>query len=207
MILLPGICTAYLIGGIPTGVAVGFLFGRVDVRKHGSGNVGATNVLRVVGKLPGLIVLLVDALKGWVPVALLSPPMLRLEPGFSPEVVPIALGMAAVAGHIWNPFLQLKGGRGVATALGVLWGLDPRIALGTLGIWGAAALLTRYVSVASIAAAFFSPFWMFLLREPVSWILGGILVSLAIIGRHRSNILRLLQGEEHRLRSPRLWFT
>lgn len=182
------ICAAYLLGSIPTGVLIGKLKG-IDVRKRGSGNVGATNVARVVGKLPGLLVLIVDVAKGWIPAALLpAGPSLK-----------ILLGMAAVAGHIWNPFLQFQGGKGVATALGVLWGLDPRVALGSTAVWIAAALATRYVSVASSAAALAAPFLMALLGLPTPWILGGIVVSLAIIARHRPNFLRLLHGEEHKI--------
>ena len=198
MILVSVVCLAYLMGSIPTGLIVGRLKG-VDVRKHGSGNVGATNVARVVGKLTGLLVLLVDAVKGWVPVALLAPKAVELGSPIPIDSLRILLGVAAVAGHIWNPFLQFKGGKGVATAIGVLIGLDGRVALGTFVVWLAAAWGTRYVSVASISAALAAPFLMLLFGAPTTWVLGCIGVSLAILWRHRPNIQRLLQREEHRI--------
>ena len=193
MILLPALCLSYLIGSIPTGLLVGRLLAGVDVRRHGSGNVGATNVARVVGRLPGLFVLVVDVAKGWVPAALLPPAF-----GGGPAV-PIALGMAVVAGHIWNPFLQLQGGKGVATALGVLFALDRRAAFGTVAVWLVVAAATRYVSLASLSAAMAAPLLMVVLDLPTLWTLGTVAVSLAVIARHRSNILRLLHREEHRI--------
>ena len=202
MILASAVCLAYLMGGIPTGLIAGRLKG-VDVRQHGSGNVGATNVARVVGKLPGLLVLLVDAAKGWVPVALIAPKAAELGSALPVDSLRILLGVAAVAGHIWNPFLQFQGGKGVATATGVLIGLDWRVALATFAIWSGAAFWTRYVSVASISAALAAPFLMLLFGAPIRWVLGCIGVSLAILWRHRPNILRLLQREEHRIGSPR----
>lgn len=203
MILLSALCLAYLMGSIPTGLIAGRLKG-VDVRKHGSGNVGATNVARVVGKLPGLLVLWVDAAKGWVPVALLAPKAVELGSPLSLDSLRILLGVAAVAGHIWNPFLQFQGGKGVATAIGVLIGLDGRVALGASAIWLVAAWWTRYVSAASISAALAAPFLMLLFGAPTGWVLGCIGVSLAILWRHRPNILRLLQREERRIGSPRI---
>ena len=200
MILLAGICLAYLLGSIPTGVIAGRLKG-IDVRKAGSGNVGATNVTRVVGKLPGLIVLIVDILKGWFPVKILSSLLIGWGVAVSPDLMKILFGVAAVAGHIWNPWLEFKGGKGVATALGVLLALDPRVCLGAVAVWIIAAFLTRYVSVASSAAAIAAPFLMIFLNLPVSWTLGAIAVSLAILFRHRENYLRLLHREEHRIGS------
>lgn len=203
MIALSAVCVSYLIGSIPTGLLAGRLKG-VDVRKHGSGNVGATNVARVVGKLPGLLVLWVDAAKGWVPVGLIAAKAVELGSPLSLESLRILLGIAAVAGHIWNPLLQFQGGKGVATAAGVLLGLDGRVALAVSAVWLAAAFLTRYVSVASISAALAAPFLLLLFAKPTSWILGCIGVSTAILWRHRPNILRLLQREEHKIgnRSP-----
>ena len=200
MIVFAAGCAAYLMGSIPTGVIVGRLKG-IDVRKQGSGNVGATNVTRVVGKVPGLIVLVVDVLKGWVPVHLLSSMAVGWGASLSLDLLKILFGLAAVAGHIWNPFLNFKGGKGVATALGILWGLDLRVCLGAVAIWLIVAFMTRYVSIASSAAALAAPFLMTLLGLPTSWVLGGIAVSLAILFRHRENFLRLLHREEHRIGS------
>lgn len=190
MIALGAICLAYLLGAFPTGLLVGRWVGGVDIRRHGSGNVGATNVTRVIGQLPGLIVLGVDLAKGWLPVAMWAE---------KAHASAILLGMAAVAGHIWNPFLRFQGGKGVATGLGVLLALDWRVGLGCAVVWTAAVLWTRYVSVASSAAALAAPFWMVFWGLPISWVFGTMGVSLAILGRHRLNFLRLLQGEESRI--------
>ncbi len=198
MILFPILCATYLMGAIPTGVLMGRLKG-IDIRRHGSGNVGATNVARVVGKLPGFFVLLIDMGKGWVPVVILAPHAVGWGVPVTGETLKILLGITAVAGHIWNPFLQFQGGKGVATALGVLLGLDPRIAVGVLGIWLVVVFATRYVSVASVCAALGAPFLMAFLELPTNWILGSILVSCAIIARHRPNFLRLFHGEEHKI--------
>jgi len=189
---------AFLFGTIPTGMWMGRL-GGVDVLNQGSGNVGATNVARVMGKLPGIIVLIIDALKGWVPVLLLAPlaagqlsvdGVIRLK---------IVMGAAAVAGHVWNPFLRLKGGKGVATALGVLIALDPRVAVASIVVFITGTASTRYVSVGSIASAFSVPFWMVLFSAPTGWVLGSVVIAIVVIARHRQNILRLLHGEENRL--------
>ena len=203
MILIPVLCGAYLLGSVPTGLLIGRLLKGVDVRQHGSGTVGATNVYRVVGKLPGLIVLLVDTVKGWFPVALLAGWSMQWGVTASADTVKILLGLAAVAGHIWNPFLQFKGGRGVATSLGVLLGLSPAVGLSTLAVWIIVVLFTRYVSIASVAAALAAPFLMAFFGLPTRWVLGGILVGLAVIARHRPNILRLLHGEEHQFGKPK----
>jgi glycerol-3-phosphate acyltransferase PlsY len=193
------LCLAYLTGAIPTGLLAGRLFKKVDVRRHGSGNVGATNVFRVVGKLPGALVLAVDVLKGWLPVVLFTRWALGWGLAADAGNLPLYFGILAVCGHIWNPFLGFKGGRGVATSLGLLFALDPRVAGLSLAVWIAVAAATRYVSVASIAAAFSAPFWMTLLGFPLLWVAGGAGVAFAIILRHRPNIVRLLQGEEHKI--------
>lgn len=198
MIVAAAVCVAYLMGSIPTGLLVVRLTKGLDIRQHGSGNVGATNVYRIGGKLPGFVVLIVDLLKGWVPVTWVAGQAIAFGAGAPAASVKILLGMAAVAGHIWNPFLQFKGGKGVATALGVLLGLDPRVGLACLAVWVGVFLLTRYVSVASVSAAFSAPFLISLLGLPTAWTLGAVAVALAIIARHRPNLLRLLHGEEHR---------
>lgn len=197
MVVLALLCAAFLLGTLPTGLWVGRLKG-VDVRRHGSGNVGATNVVRVVGKLPGTLVLAVDLFKGWLPVVWLGSFGLGWGVGLDPETFRMLLGGAAIAGHIWNPFLKFKGGRGVATALGVLLGLSPVVGLASLGVWLAVAYGTRYVSVASITAAVLAPFWMMFLGAPAVWVIGGIVLGIVIVLRHRENILRLLRGDENR---------
>lgn len=201
LIFVSSVCFSYLLGAIPTGVWMGRLF-RLDIREHGSGNVGATNVSRVLGKLPGAIVLLVDTAKGWIPAAWLASKAAQMGAAGGAGL-PVFLGMAAVAGHIWNPFLRFQGGKGVATGLGVLLGLDVRVGLGTAGVWLLVVFFTRYVSVASVSAAMASCFLMVLFGHPLSWTLGSIGVALAITARHRPNFLRLLHGEEHPIRPKR----
>jgi len=198
MIVLAALCAAYLIGSIPTGLLVGRLRG-VDIRKVGSGNVGATNVARMVGKLPGLLVLIVDIAKGYLPATFLASKAAALGAAWPAENLRLLMGVAAVAGHIWNPFLQFKGGKGVATGLGVLLGLDARVGLGSLAVWLAVAFATRYVSIASISAAVASCFLMAFLGHSALWVWGAIAVALAILWRHRSNMLRLLQREEPKI--------
>lgn len=200
MIALSAVCLAYLLGAIPTGLIAGRLKG-IDVRQHGSGNVGATNVARVVGKLPGLLVLLIDAAKGWLPVTLVASRAISMGVGIPADSFRILLGVTAVAGHIWNPFLQFRGGRGVATGLGVLIGLDWKVGLGSFIVWIIVALATHYISVASISAAVGACFFMAFLGHSALSVWGAIGVALAIIWRHRPNILRLLHGEEHRIGS------
>lgn len=201
LIGVSALCFSYLLGAIPTGVLMGRLF-QVDIRQKGSGNVGATNVARVLGKLPGLIVLAVDTAKGWIPAGWLAFRALQMGAAGG-EWLPVGLGVAAVAGHLWNPFLKFQGGKGVATGLGVLLGLDARVGLLAAGVWLLVAVLTRYVSVASVSAAMAAPFLLLLFGHPSAWVLGGIAVSLAILARHRPNFLRLLHGEEHRIGSSR----
>ena len=198
MILIAALCLAYLMGSIPTGLLVVRLTKGLDVRQQGSGNVGATNVYRTAGKLAGIFVLAVDGLKGWVPAALLADWAASFGGGPSLHTFRILLGAAAVAGHIWNPFLQFKGGKGVATAMGLLLALDPRVALSCFAVWMTVVLLTRYVSLASVAAAFCAPFLVTLMGGPTSWTMGSVAVALAVIARHRPNLLRLLHGEENR---------
>lgn len=203
MIALSLISAAFLLGGIPTGIWVGYLAKGVDVRRYGSGNLGATNVSRTIGRLPGLLVLAVDMAKGWAPVVYFPKLSALWGAGGSLETLMIFVGVAAVAGHIWNPFLQFQGGKGVATMLGVLLGLDLAVGVATVFVWILAAILTRYVSVASVSAALAAPFLIALLGLPTPWVLGAIAVSLSVIARHRSNFLRLLHGEEQRIGSKK----
>lgn len=200
MIELVAMCLSYLIGSIPSGILAGRLKG-IDIRKHGSGNIGATNVSRVLGKAPGVIVLLVDVLKGWFPVAFLAPQTAQWGAAMPVDVLKIELGVAAVAGHIWNPWFQFQGGKGVATGLGVLFALDWRVGLIAVAVFAIVVTKSRFVSMASICAAMVCPFALAVLRKPSLWVFGAIGISLAIIWRHRPNILRLIHREEHRIGS------
>ena len=183
---------AFLVGAIPFGLVIGKLKG-IDLREKGSGNIGATNAMRQLGKPLGALVFVLDALKGGLPVFLAH----RLA--LSPEWV-VGAGFAAVFGHIYSPFVRFKGGKGVATALGVLLGLDWRVGLSAFGVFIVVVAVTDYISVGSIAAAVAqaSLFWVF--DDPPALKLFGAVVGVFVVVRHRSNIQRLLKGEESRFR-------
>jgi len=179
---------AYLCGAIPIGVLLTRRLG-IDIRNTGSGNVGATNVARSAGKKIGLLTLLGDALKGLVPIVLVR--ILGLGEA--------ALGCAAVAallGHMFSPFLQFSGGKGVATGLGVFLGMAPQAILIALVVFLATFTVSRIVSLASIIATAFFPILLIWLSYPTIHIWAGMLVALLIIVRHKENIIRLLRGEE-----------
>jgi glycerol-3-phosphate acyltransferase PlsY len=194
---------SYLIGAIPTAYMAGRILKNIDIRKHGSGNVGATNVFRVLGKGPGIIVLLIDIAKGIIPVAVVAD---CLQTTTLWERIVISL--AAVAGHNWTVFLQFKGGKGIATSLGVLIGLTIRIAsirpvlLYTLLTWLVVFVVSGFVSLASIIAAVFLPLFMILTNQPFSMIFLGIVFCVFVVLRHRPNIRRLIAGEENRVPLP-----
>lgn len=197
------IALAFLCGSIPFGYFAGKLKG-IDIRQHGSGNIGATNVIRVCGKGIGIPVFILDMLKGWLPVVLAS--------GFvtipaTDETLMSALrvmtGFAAILGHMFTPWLGFKGGKGVATAAGVLLGIAPIPMLVALGAWMLFFFTTKYVSLASIAAAIAVPTTMAVQMWRVgraNWVLlsFGIVLGVLVIVRHRANIQRLLAGTENK---------
>jgi len=197
------IAFAFLCGSIPFGYFAGKLKG-IDIRQHGSGNIGATNVIRVCGKGIGIPVFILDMLKGWLPVVLAS--------GFvtipaTDETLMSALrvmtGFAAILGHMFTPWLGFKGGKGVATAAGVLLGIAPIPMLVALGAWMLFFFTTKYVSLASIAAAIAVPTTMAVQMwrggRPDWVLLGfGIVLGVLVIVRHRANIQRLLAGTENK---------
>jgi glycerol-3-phosphate acyltransferase PlsY len=194
---------AYLFGSIPTGFLVAKAKG-VDIRTVGSGNIGATNVFRVLGKGAGILVLLVDALKGWVAVRLCALWIadLLLPPdslGGSREIAAIVAAVFAVLGHNYTCWLHFKGGKGIATSAGVIAGLVPWALLIILGVWIVLFAATHYVSVGSIGAAFALPFatW-FTTKNLVLTVVTGTMGALAIY-KHRGNIQRLLNGTENRI--------
>jgi glycerol-3-phosphate acyltransferase PlsY len=194
---------AYLLGSIPSGFLVAQARG-VDIRKVGSGNIGATNVVRTLGKGPGILVLLMDALKGWLSVAALPRVVLALlAPSLSRE--PLALealqiigGLCAILGHNYTCWLQFKGGKGIATSAGVLLALVPWALLIILTLWFVLFSTTRYVSLASIAASAALPVASWLtLESRTKVIVAGVMGALAIY-KHKGNIQRLLEGTEPR---------
>jgi glycerol-3-phosphate acyltransferase PlsY len=187
---------AYLLGSVPTGYLLGYLSG-VDVRKAGSGNVGATNVARVAGKKLGVFTLIGDAAKGFVPVYLAQ----RI--GFDPTFVGLA-ALAAFLGHLYPIFLKFSGGKGVATALGALLALAPAATGVLLLVFLAVALASRIVSLASIVAAAAAPVAVWLLGYPPAVIAVAVAMALLIIWRHEKNIQRLRAGAEPKFSSKKL---
>ncbi len=198
--LILGMILGYLIGSIPTAYIFGKMLKGIDIRQHGSGNVGATNVFRVLGKGPGILVLVLDILKGVIAVALI-PDLL----GFSDILYRVALAFSVVCGHNWTVFLKFKGGKGIATSFGVLIGLTLKIAiirpvlLGTILIWLACFLITRIVSVSSILAATCLPIIMVLTGQEFTIICLGAVFCIFIVLRHKANIRRLFDGQEPRV--------
>ncbi len=187
-----GLCVlAFFLGAIPFGFIAGKLRG-VDLRQEGSGNIGATNTLRVLGKGPGITVLILDVAKGWLPVFLASS-VFHL-----PAAWVVGVGVAAVLGHTYSPWVRFKGGKGVATSLGVLIGLSPIVAgLSLLGFIVTVAL-SRYVSLGSIVASLLTAGLFWALPHPLPYQLFGTIAGLFVIVRHRGNIARLRAGTESR---------
>jgi glycerol-3-phosphate acyltransferase PlsY len=195
LLALGVIVTAYLIGSIPFSFLVARAFGVADVRRLGSGNVGATNVLRNAGKPAGAVALCLDVAKGALAVAL----ALRLAPG-DPALPAVAAGIAVV-GHVYPVWLGLRGGKGVATGLGAFAVLEPAAALLTLPIFGLAVATTRFASLGSVlgAASLAGLTLVFRGNDPVA--IAAMATAALIVFRHRSNLRRILDGTERRLDS------
>ena len=198
---IAAVLAAYLIGSLSFAVIVSRLMGLHDPRSYGSKNPGATNVLRSGHKAAAVATLLLDALKGWLPVVLVK--WLGADYGLGGGTV-AAVGLAAFLGHLYPVFFGFKGGKGVATAAGVLIGISWVLGLATLATWLIVAYFSRYSSLASLAAAVFSPLY-YLFGDRAAWYVDkGIMVMLVVISalliyRHRDNINKLLKGTESRL--------
>ena len=193
---------AYLLGSIPTGFLVAKARG-VDIRTVGSGNIGATNVFRILGKPAGVVVLLADAAKGWLAVVLLAK---WVADWFFPDAGPLSrewfrlcAGIAAILGHNYTCWLHFKGGKGIATSAGVLVALVWLPLLIILGVWIVLFTLTRYVSLASICASFVLPFAAWITGKNLAIILVTAALAVLAIYKHRANIQRLIKGTEHRI--------
>ena len=190
------ILAAYLLGSVSFAIVVSKLFKLEDPRTYGSQNPGATNVLRTGNKAAAALTLLGDCVKGWIAVAAavyLSQPL-----QLGDEVI-AGVAFAVFAGHLWPVFFRFQGGKGVATALGVLLGLNPILGLATLSTWLIIARAFRYSSLAASAAAVFAPFYYALLFGVRAQLIAVTIMSILLIYRHRSNIANLLSGKESRI--------
>lgn len=187
---------AYLLGSVPFAMIASRLFGLADPRTYGSGNPGATNVLRSGNKKAALFTLIGDGLKGWVAV------FAAQQMGFNSTVVGL-VALAVFFGHLYPVFLKFKGGKGVATAAGVLLALDPLLGLAVLGTWLFVAFAFRYSSLAAVLAAVMAPVFSALMHGAGGQILVVGILAMALVGKHWVNIQRLLAGQESKIGSKK----
>lgn len=189
---------AYLLGSVPSAVWTGRLLHGIDIREHGSGNAGATNVMRVLGVRTGLPVLLIDLLKGLGAVLLIHTQHIvqREEELFM--ILSILLGLVAITGHIFPIFAQFRGGKGVATMAGVCLALHPLATVSALGVFVAVLLIWKYVSAGSMAAGVSFPVWVILVYNSTYISLGifSVVAAILLLMTHRANLLRLIAGKE-----------
>jgi acyl phosphate:glycerol-3-phosphate acyltransferase len=192
---------AYLLGSIPAAVWIGKKFHNIDVREHGSGNAGTTNVIRVLGWKTGIPVLIIDLAKGWT--ASMLPDLFHIAaPGSALLInLQILAGVTAIIGHIFPVFASFRGGKGVATIFGVLIAIQPMLTICCLGVFLAVLLVTGIVSVSSMSAGIAFPMFLFLFFETPSIIfkIFSVFVAIALLITHRKNIERLMKGEESKL--------
>lgn len=188
---------AYLLGSFPTGFLAAKLLKGIDIRDQGSGSIGATNVLRTLGKGPAIVVLLVDALKGALAIALANwiYPFTNNESLPLPWLVTLA-GLFAVIGHSLPVWLKFKGGKSVATSLGILLAMSWQVGLATLGVFAFVVAITRIVSISSISGAIAVSLFMILFKQPLPYLIFAIAAGVYVIWRHRSNIQRVIAGTE-----------
>ena len=202
--IILGTIISYLIGSIPTAYLFGRMLKGIDIRKFGSGNVGATNALRVLGRGPGVAVLILDIFKGFAVVYFIGN-FISSQVNYPGIIISIAFGIVAIIGHNWTVFLNFKGGKGIATTLGVLIGLTFSIAglgiiLGiTILVWLVVFLVSRIVSLASIAAALSLPLVSVFFKQDIIILALSVLLCCFVILRHRANIQRLFKGKETKI--------
>lgn len=187
------LAAAYLVGATPTSYLVGRAVRGIDLREHGSGNLGATNAFRVLGWKAALPVMVVDIFKGWLPTALFP-----LWDGAGPPEWALAYGAAAIVGHVFSIYVGLRGGKGVATSAGVFLALAPWAVVIGLVVWGVTVTLTRIVSLGSLLAALVLPVAVFATNEPAVEVWLSVGLALFVIYAHRVNIRRLVRGTENR---------
>jgi glycerol-3-phosphate acyltransferase PlsY len=192
MTLVAFALAAYLIGSLPFAVIVSRLMGLPDPRSYGSGNPGTTNVLRSGSKIAALLTLAGDAAKGWFAV------WLAMRIGAGPLTIAV-VAIAVFLGHVFSVFLRFKGGKGVATAAGVLFALDWRVGVATLVAWLTVVVVSRYSSLGAIVAAVFGPFALWHYGAPDVVLYSAIAMCAVLVWRHQANIVKLLRGEESRI--------
>ena len=194
-LIIAAVC-AYLVGSIPSGLILGKSIWGIDLREHGSHNIGATNAWRTIGKSAGILIFALDLLKGAISV------YLGLHFGET-AVAGILCGILAIVGHSWSLFLGFKGGKGVATGLGVILMLMPVVTLIVFAVWFIIVYITKYVSLGSIVAAALVPVLAFVMGLSMAHIIFGVAAAAFIIYRHKSNISRLLNGRESKIKAKR----
>ena len=189
------LCLCYLLGSFPTGFLIGKYLKNIDLRKIGSGSTGATNVLRNVGKWPALFVFIIDVLKGFIAV--------KISYIFiSESIYEVLAGSLAVSGHIWPIWLKGKGGKAVATGLGIFIALSWQVGLASFGIFLLVLSFSKFVSLSSITASFLLPIFMFLNLGKMDhpYFIFSVLVAVLIIGKHKTNIARIIKGIEPKIK-------
>ena len=189
------LCLCYLLGSFPTGFLIGKYLKNIDLRKMGSGSTGATNVLRNVGKWPALFVFIIDVLKGFIAVKISY--ILISE-----SIYEVLAGSLAVSGHIWPIWLKGKGGKAVATGLGIFIALSWQVGLASFGIFLLVLSFSKFVSLSSITASFLLPIFMFLNLGKMDhpYFIFSVLVAVLIIGKHKTNIARIIKGIEPKIK-------
>lgn len=195
------IIAAYLLGSIPTGYIVGRYLKGIDIREQGSGSTGATNVLRTVGKLPAVMVLAIDLLKGSAAVALVNSiySFTSILPTTWHSWLIVAAALSAIIGHSKSVWLNFTGGKSVATTLGILLVMNPLVAVGTIVSFGIVLAISRIVSLSSICGAIAVNILMLAFNQPVPYLIFAAIAGLYVIVRHQSNIQRLLAGDEPKI--------
>lgn len=198
LLILSILIPAYLLGSIPTAVWTGRLFHNLDIRDHGSGNAGATNVIRVLGWKTGIPVMIIDVAKGWL--AAMLPVFYNISGALPGEIInyQIAAGILAIIGHVYPLFAGFRGGKGVGSTFGVLLALNPLLTLSCLGVFLAVLFISGYVSLSSMSAGVAFPMLLFTIfrTQSIVFQIFSLFIAISLILTHRKNIQRLIKGEE-----------
>jgi glycerol-3-phosphate acyltransferase PlsY len=191
---------AYIIGSFPTGYLLVKAAKGEDIRQIGSGSTGATNVKRVLGTKAYIFVMVVDALKGFLPVLGAKALEAKLGSLSSVHLLPVLVSIAVILGHSKSVFLNFTGGKSVASGVGTILGLNPFVGLATIVLWGGLVYFTKIVSISSMIAVLLTPVWMYIMLQPLSYVLYCLIGALYIVYLHRENIQRLIAGSENKFR-------